>query len=99
MTKKREVVSKDVSGATLKELRAILAKTPEAAKIFNGEIDRRWRMIPIEQRRWVCKLAGVPGAEEKSYTGLPSVEKTKVRAVISRLKLIVSAFDFALSQW
>ena len=99
MTQTRQISDKEKSSATLKELREILAKTPDAAKIFHGEIDRRWKMIPIEQRQWVCKLAGCESVADVPYTKIDIKERAKIRSFLTRLRRLVDMFGFALNQW
>lgn len=98
MSEKREVADKEKSAATLRELRQILANTPEAAKIFYGEVDRRWGRIPLDQRRWVCKMAGAPGVEETPYTKIDKAQRAKIRIFVSKMRILVDMLEFAIKQ-
>jgi len=95
----RPVASKEVAAATLRELRAMLANTPDAAKIFYGEIDRRWLLIPLDKREWVCRVAGCEGVAGTPYTQIEKNDQVKIRAFLARLRKLLDLFGFALSQW
>jgi hypothetical protein len=86
---KREISDKEKSSATLRELREILAKKPEADKIFHGEVDRRWRAIPLDQRQWVCKLAGCEEVAAFDYSKIETKDRAKIRMMVTRLRRLV----------
>lgn len=98
MSPKKEISSREHSTASLKKLREILANEPDAAKIFHDEQNRRWSMIAIEKRTWVCKLAGCAGDEGKRYSEIEKQNRAKIRSTLFRLSRLISEFDFAIKQ-